>query len=66
MFAEEKVKMKLSIHAIALALALTGAAVSAHYSPNSRQDAAISAAKLSAVPIPTCPPDDPNGCGIQR
>jgi hypothetical protein len=40
--------MKMIIRSLVIALAVTGAIAS----------------KTSAMPVPSCPPSDPNGCGI--
>jgi hypothetical protein len=55
--------MKLTIRAFVVVLALTGAAASTQFATASAQTK-VSAAKTSAMPIPTCPPNDPNACGI--
>ena len=55
--------MKTLVHAFVVVLALTGAVASTHIATASAQTK-VSAAKTSAMPIPTCPPDDPNACGI--
>ena len=55
--------MKLIVRAVVVALVLTGAAASTQIvsaSTNSK----ITIAKTSAMPIPSCAPDDPNACGI--
>jgi hypothetical protein len=55
--------MKLTIRAFVVVLALTGAAASTQIATASAQTK-VSAAKTSAMPIPTCPLNDPNACGI--
>jgi hypothetical protein len=55
--------MKLFIRTLVVALALTGAIASTHANASSASATAVSA-KTSAFPVPTCPPDDPDGCGI--
>ena len=55
--------MKQLVRAFVVVLALTGAVASTHIATASAQTK-VSAAKTSAMPIPTCPPDDPNACGI--
>ena len=54
--------MKLMIRAFVVALVLTGAAASSHISASAQSNKTV-LAKSSALPIPTCPPDDPTGCG---
>ena len=55
--------MKILVRALVLALAITGAFASTHANASSATVQAVPA-KTSAMPIPTCPPDDPDGCGI--
>ncbi len=53
--------MKLFVRIFALSLVATGAVASTHIAQSSRPTVG---AKVSALPIPVCPPNDPNGCGI--
>jgi hypothetical protein len=53
--------MKLFARMFALSLVVTGAIASTHIA-NAAQPTA--GAKISAIPVPVCPPDDPNGCGL--
>jgi hypothetical protein len=55
--------MKQLVRAFVVVLALTGAAASTQIATASAQTK-VSAAKTSAIPVPTCPPNDPNACGI--
>jgi hypothetical protein len=48
------------IRAFVVALALTGAAASAH----SKTSGHALVANASAMPVPMCPWNSPNGCGI--
>ena len=57
--------MKQLVRAFVVVLALTGAVASTHIATASAQTK-VSAAKTSAMPVPTCPPDDPNACGIDK
>ena len=57
--------MKYIVRAFVIVLALTGAAASTHIASASLQTKVV-AAKTSAIPIPTCPPDDPDACGIDQ
>jgi hypothetical protein len=50
-----------TISAFVIALALTGAAATAHSKTTGH---AATTNVASAMPIPLCPPNDPNGCGI--
>lgn len=53
--------MKLIARIFALSLVITGAVASTQIANASQYTAS---AKVSALPIPLCPPDDPNGCGL--
>jgi hypothetical protein len=55
--------MKTIIRAFAVVLALTGAAATTQTSSASTQNK-VTAARVSMLPVPTCPPDDPNACGM--
>jgi hypothetical protein len=54
-------QMKNIVRAFVLALAITGAFATTHANASS---ATTVTAKTSAMPVPSCPPSDPNGCGI--
>jgi hypothetical protein len=51
--------MKLIARIFALSLVFTGAVASTHIANASQ---AAFGAKVSALPVPMCPPGDPNGC----
>jgi hypothetical protein len=55
--------MKIIVRTLVIALAVTGAIATtcANAAP---AKTTVSVSKTSAIPIPACPPDDPNGCGI--
>lgn len=53
--------MKLIARIFALSLVVTGAVATTHIANASQPSLG---ARTSALPIPMCPPDDPNGCGI--
>lgn len=55
--------MKLAIRTLVVVLALAGAAASTQISSASTQNK-VTAARTSMLPVPTCPPDDPNACGM--
>ncbi len=55
--------MKNIVRAFVLTLALTGMFATAHSNTTTAQATTFS--KTSAMPVPTCPPGDPNGCGIE-
>ena len=55
--------MKIIARSLVIALAVSGA-IATSYANASSSKATVSVAKTSAMPVPTCPPDDPNGCGI--
>jgi hypothetical protein len=57
--------MKTSIRAFVVVLALTGAAASTQPSSASPQNK-VTVARTGMLPIPTCPPDDPNACGMAQ
>jgi hypothetical protein len=57
--------MKLAIRTLVVVLALTGAAATTQTSSASTQNK-VTAARTSMLPIPTCPPDDPNACGMAQ
>jgi hypothetical protein len=54
--------MNVIIRSLVIALAVTGA-IATTYSSAAPAKATVSA-KTSAMPVPTCPPGDPDGCGI--
>jgi hypothetical protein len=55
--------MKLAIRTLVVVLALTGAAATSQTS-NATTHNKVTAARVSILPVPTCPPDDPNACGM--
>ena len=57
--------MKVIVRSLVIALAVTGAVASTFVSATPAK-ATITASKTSAMPMPTCPPDSPTGCGIGR
>jgi hypothetical protein len=57
--------MKNLVRAFVVVLALTGAAASTQIASASAK-AKVIAPKISAIPIPMCPPDDPGACGIDQ
>ena len=61
MYTERSKLMKLIARIFALSLVVTGAFATSHIANSSQPTAA---ARVSAMPVPVCPPDDPNGCGI--
>jgi hypothetical protein len=56
--------MKLFVRAFALSLVVTGAVASMNTGNAATSTTLVS--RSSAMPVPTCPPDDPNGCGIAQ
>jgi hypothetical protein len=57
--------MKYIVRAFVLVLAITGAAASTMTpSASAATPSKLAAARVTFVPIPTCPPDDPNACNI--
>jgi len=55
--------MKIIVRSLVIALAVSGA-IATTYSNASSSKATVTVGKTSAMPTPTCPPGDPNGCGI--
>ena len=57
--------MKNMIRAAVVVLALTGASAASHFAaPSQSNGSRMTLTKTSAFPVPTCPPDDPNACGM--
>jgi hypothetical protein len=56
--------MKNIVRAVVLVLTITGAAASTQIASASNQSK-VTVAKVSAMPTPMCPPDDPNACNIR-
>jgi hypothetical protein len=57
--------MKHIVRAFVVALVLTGAVATTQTSSATTKNKVI-AARTSMLPIPTCPPDDPNACGMAQ
>jgi hypothetical protein len=55
--------MKIIVRCLVIALALTGAIATTSAKVSSARTT-VNISKTSAMPVPTCPPGDPNGCGI--
>ena len=55
--------MKLTVRALVVVLALTGAAATTMTSSASTQNKIV-ASRSSVMPVPSCAPDDPNACGM--
>jgi hypothetical protein len=55
--------MKHIVRVFVAVLVLTGAAATTQTSAASTSNK-VTAARTSMLPIPTCPPDDPNACGM--
>ncbi len=58
--------MKNLVRAFVLVLALTGAAATTTLTSSASTQHKVSAAGVSCLPIPSCPPNDPNGCGMAQ
>lgn len=54
--------MKIFIRSFALALVATGAVATLHASTSSAT--MTTAGKITAPPVPMCPPGEPGGCGL--
>jgi hypothetical protein len=57
--------MKHIVRAFVVALVLTGAVATTQTSSASTQNK-VTAARTSMLPVPVCPPDDPNACGMAQ
>ncbi len=58
--------MKNIVRAFVVVLALTGAAASTQTSTASASTIASSSMHSSMMPVPTCPPDGKNDCGMSK
>jgi hypothetical protein len=54
--------MKAIVRITVIALTVAGFAASAQTSTKTTKTAVV--AKVSALPVPMCAPDDPNACGM--
>ena len=57
--------MKYMVRAFVVVLALTGAIASTQITSASAQTK-VTVAKASAIPVPMCPLNDPDACGIDQ
>ena len=55
--------MKHLVRVFVVVLVLTGAVASTQTSSATAANK-VTAAKTSVLPVPMCPPDDPNACGM--
>jgi hypothetical protein len=55
--------MKHIVRAFVVVLVLTGAVASTQATTTSSSNK-VTAARTSKQPVPTCPPNDPNACGM--
>lgn len=58
--------MKNIVRAFVVVLALTGAVASTQTSSASARTIASSSMRSSLMPVPTCPPDGKNDCGMSK
>jgi hypothetical protein len=58
--------MKHIVRAFVVVLVLTGAIATTQTSSASPSVKKAAVARNSMLPIPTCPPDDPNACGMAQ
>jgi len=58
--------MKHVVRAFVVALVLTGAVATTQTSSASPSAKKVAVARTSMLPIPVCPPDDPNACGMAQ
>jgi hypothetical protein len=57
--------MKHIVRAFVVVLVLTGAVATTQTSSASTQNK-VTIARTSMLPVPMCPPSDPNGCGMAQ
>jgi hypothetical protein len=55
--------LKLIVRAFVVVLVLTGAVATTQTASASAKNK-VTVARVSVLPVPTCPPDDPNACGL--
>jgi hypothetical protein len=55
--------MKIAVRSLVIALALTGA-IATTFAKAAPAKATVTAAKTSAIPVPTCDPNAPGDCGL--
>jgi hypothetical protein len=55
--------MKFAVRPLVVVLALIGTAATTQTTSASTRNK-VTAARVSVLPVPTCPPDDPNACGM--
>ena len=58
--------MKTIVRSFVIALALTGFVATTATSTHASAKASVAAAKTSAMPVPRCPLNTPDGCGINN
>ncbi len=58
--------MKTIVRAFVVVLALTGAVASTQTSSASARTIASSSMHSGLMPVPTCPPDGKNDCGMSK
>jgi hypothetical protein len=54
------------VRAFVVTLVLTGAAATTQISSASTQNKVVASRVVASIPVPTCPPDDPNACGMAQ
>ena len=57
--------MKHIVRAFVVVLVLTGAVATTQTSSAPTKNK-VTVAKVSMLPVPMCPPDDPNACGMAQ
>jgi hypothetical protein len=55
--------MKSLVRVFVAALVLSGAIATTHATMTTTKPSAKTLGMMSAGPLPSCPPNDPNGCG---
>jgi hypothetical protein len=56
--------MKHVVRAFVAVLVLTGAVATTQTPAATTAKNKVTAARTSILPVPVCPPDDPNACGL--
>jgi hypothetical protein len=56
--------MKHIVRAFVVVFALTGAAATTQSSSTSAKTNAVTAPRVSMLPVPMCAPNDPHACGM--
>ena len=55
--------MNVIVRSLVIALAVSGA-IATSYAKAPTAGSTVTVSKTSAMPVPRCPPGDPDGCGL--